>query len=89
MPKKRKKSRMAPETCENCRWWRPLCDTGTLSDYDPDRHVGAGECWRYPPRVLGIPGIDPEADACFLQPETGVIARCGEFAMMGEPRRTE
>ena len=32
MAKKRKKAD-APEVCENCRRRRPLCDTGTLSDY--------------------------------------------------------
>lgn len=88
MAKKRKKAD-APEVCENCRWWRPLCDTGTMRDYDPDRHTGAGECWRYPPTLVQVPGVEPTAEVATLQPETGVIARCGEFEMMDEPRRTE
>lgn len=88
MAKKRKRAD-APEVCENCRWWRPIYDTGTLHDYDQEAHRGSGECWRHPPTVVPIAGVDPMEDFCSLQPETGVIARCGEFAMMDEPRRTE
>lgn len=88
MAKKRKKAD-APEVCENCRWWRPLCDTGTLSDYDPETHKGSGECWRYPPTVVARPGVDPYEDAYGMQPEVGALCRCGEFEMMREQRRTD
>lgn len=89
MGKKRKKAERVPEICENCRWWEPLYDTGTFSDYNPESHTGAGECWRYPPRVVQVPGVDPNEEACNIQPETGVLARCGEFEMMRYPRRTK
>ena len=88
MAKKRKKAD-APEVCENCRWWEPIWDSGTMRDYDPARHTGAGECWRYPPTLVQVPGVEPTAEVATLQPETGVIARCGEFEMMREPRSTE
>lgn len=86
---KKRKNADAPEACENCRWWRHLCDTGTMRDYNPDRHVGAGECWRYHPTLVQVHGVEPTAEVATLQPETGVIARRGEFEMMMEPRRTE
>lgn len=64
--------------CGNCRFWRP--DAQTLS---------SGECWRYPPEVVGTPlvaptihGAKPKVDWLIqsIRPPVGAKApACGEF----------
>lgn len=64
-----------PRICANCKWWEPSVDNGV-------RCSQVGACHRYPPVV-------EECGQMGRFPSTFEDCRCGEYAIMRQPRVTE
>jgi hypothetical protein len=69
--------------CENCKWWEPHLDGG----YNPETHIGIGDCARFPPVPVYIPRFHNDDYPISVNPETGVLHVCGEFKALKNPRR--
>lgn len=60
------------ESCGNCYYWRRITIPGVA--------IGAGECCKLPPVVVGIaPGQDGKPAPLSAQPPAGAEQWCGEW----------